>query len=543
MIRRSQAPFGPKLSSVRCLVAVGLLVAMAIGAAPPPAAAAAPSAEFRDGSLIVAFRPGTAAAKRQADVAAAGAEIVRTFRSGAVLLSVPKGRVVAAAKTLRAQGDVRFAEPDYLMTLSASPNDPSFPVQWAYQNTGQTVDGVAGTPGADEKAVAAWSVTTGTRSIVIAEVDSGVDYNHPDLAANIWTNPGGIGGCPAGTHGYNVLNHTCDPMDDETYYGSHGTHVAGILGAVGNNGIGVTGVNWTTTILPVKWVNAAGDGSTSDLLLALDWVLAAQDADVNVRVVNDSAVYRGTASSQALSDEIALLGQHDVLFVTPAGNTAEDNDNPATPRYPCNYDLPNLICVAASDQHDSLPIWANWGATSVDLAAPGENILSTKRNGTYGFMDGSSMASPQVAGTAALILATGNMSATALKARILDNVDPLPSLAGKVLTGGRLNVCKAVPGCTYTLSGTVKAGATGVVGAIVYVFKASDSSYAGNATTTAGGAYTLSLQPGHYKLWVQTNLQGYPDQAYGPDGTFANATSIDLTGGNATVNVVLAPGP
>ena len=173
---------------------------------PPPAPS---QAEFRDGALIVAFPPGDCGRREPGGRGrGCGAETIRTFRSGAVLLAVPpKGQLIAAATTLRAQSNVRFAEPDYLMTLSASPNDPSFPVEWAAQNTGQTVNGITGTAGADEKAVAAWSRTTGTRSVVIAEVDGGIDYNHPDLAANIWTNRG-VNGCAAGTHGYNVLNST-----------------------------------------------------------------------------------------------------------------------------------------------------------------------------------------------------------------------------------------------------------------------------------------------------------------------------------------------
>ena len=188
-------------------------------------------------------------------MAVAGAETVRTFRSGAVLLSVPKGHVVATAETLRARGNVRFAEPDYLMTLAASPNDPSFPVQWAYENTGQTVNGIAGTPGADEKAVAAWSVTTGDAVRRDRRGRLGRRLHPPRPRRQHLDESSGVNGCAAGTHGYNVLNNTCDPMDDDDGpVPSHGTHVAGILGAVGNNGIGVAGVNWTTTILPVKWV-------------------------------------------------------------------------------------------------------------------------------------------------------------------------------------------------------------------------------------------------------------------------------------------------
>jgi subtilisin family serine protease len=276
---------------------------------------------------------------------------------------------------------------------------------------------------------------------VIAEVDSGIDYTHPDLAANIWTNPGGVGGCPAGTHGYNTVASTCDPMDD---FG-HGTHVAGIMGAVGNNGSGITGVEWQASLMPVKFMNSAGFGTNFRLLKALDWVIAAKNAGVNVRVVNDSATWVNVGYSQAVRDELNMLAANNILFVTAAGNSRSNNDT--TPRYPCSYGAPNEICVAATNQRDQLAGFSNYGATTVDLAAPGDNIYSTLPGGTYGYMKGTSMASPMVAATAALVLSVQDMSTSALKSDILNNVDPLSTLAGKVATGGRLDTCKAVPGC------------------------------------------------------------------------------------------------
>lgn len=150
-----------------------------------------------------------------------------------------------------------------------------------------------GDPGADINATAAWDVATDSRSVVVAELDSGVDYHHPDLAANVWTNPGGVGGCPAGTRGYNLVANTCEPLDDFR----HGTQVAGVLGAVGDSGVGVAGAAWRATILPVKWTDSGGHGPTSRLIRALDWALKAKAAGVNVRVVNDSAVFAGTSFS------------------------------------------------------------------------------------------------------------------------------------------------------------------------------------------------------------------------------------------------------
>jgi thermitase len=412
---------------------------------PIVASAAGP---YSDDRVLVGFKRGTSAARQRSIENDAGG--IRALRLGiGVSLIVPRGDVPSVIRRLKRDPAVRYAEPDYVMQASGVPNDPRFGLQWGIQNTGQSVNGAAGTPGADEHVVPAWNVSTGSSSIVIAETDTGVAYTHPDLAANIWSNPGGLGGCPAGTHGFNVVagENACDPMDDDTAYDGHGTHVAGIMGAVGSNGVGVTGVNWTTSIMAVKWLDSNSSGLTSNLIAALQLVLQAKQAGQNVRVVNDSVTFVGTAYSQALSDEIDELGKNDILFVTAAGNTGQNNDDPSTPRYPCDYDRPTEICVAASDQNDKLPSWANYGPATVDLAAPGDNIYSTLRDGSYGYISGSSMAAAEVSGAAALILSTGYRSATALKADILDNVDPIPSLNGLVRTGGRLDVCKAIPAC------------------------------------------------------------------------------------------------
>jgi subtilisin family serine protease len=347
------------------------------------------------------------------------------------------------------------------IALADVPNDPYFPLQWSDSNTGQSIPTqdaeehlgglIAATAGAEERTLQAWRLSTGSRAIVIGEADTGVEHDHPDLEANVWTNPGNVGGCPAGTHGYDVLSHTCEAEDDDTLFDGHGTAVAGILGAVGNNGMGVAGVNWQTTILPVKWLDQQANGSTSGLIEALRWLVAAKRAGVNVRVVNDSQTFPGTSFSRPLEEEIEELGANNILFVTAAGNSGDNNDAPTVGRYPCRYDLPNEICVTATDDRDQLPSWVNYGPHTVDLAAPGVSIFSTLREDAYGYLSGGSMAAAQVAGAAGLILSVDNsLSATELKADILSNVDQLPSLAGKVVTGGRLDICKALPGCEAT---------------------------------------------------------------------------------------------
>jgi subtilisin family serine protease len=429
---------------------------------------------YRDGVVLLGFRPGVSQIREQAITRAvsghgatpigpnvATAQVAGRLLGSPMRLRVPAGDVPATVRRLRGYSAVAYAEPDYLMVADATPNDPSFPLQWADSNTGQAIPTQGssetlgppanGTAGDDDGAAKAWNVSTGSASIVIGETDTGVDYEHPDLAANVWTNPGGIGGCPAGAHGYNVYSKNCAPMDDDKVYGGHGSHVAGIMGAVGNNGVGVAGMNWHTSILPVKWLSSEAWGETSGLIEALQWVVRAKQEGVNVRVVNDSATFPGTAYSEALSNEIDTLGANNVLFVTAAGNTGQNNDELAVRRYPCGYDRPTEICVTASDNNNQLPSWANYGPHTVDLAAPGVSIYSTLREGKYGYLSGGSMASPQVAGAAALLLSVEpTLSPQQLKSRILSTVTPVPALTGKVISGGILNVCKAMPGCEPT---------------------------------------------------------------------------------------------
>ena len=467
-VANMRAPLGRL--GVAAVVTVAVVIGTPQAGAPQAGAAgmlAQPQAAYRPGVVLVGFQPATTAVQRRTLLGRAGIQSLRPLTTGVgstsaaralgrrightFIATVAAGREASAIRALRGhRGLVRFAELDYAMHASGLqkvPNDLSFPVQWGSSNLGQSVNGIRGIRGADDKAAAAWTVTTGRRSIVIGEVDTGVDYLHPDLAANVWTNPGGVGGCPAGTHGYNVVAASCDPADDDTTYGGHGTHVAGIMGAIGNNGIGVAGMNWSTTILPVKWLDANAGGDTDQLVSALDWLVKAKQAGVNIRVINDSATFVGTPYSQALADEIDLLGANDILFVTAAGNTSQDNDNPAFRRYPCGYDRSTEICVTATDQNDRLASFANWGVHTVDLGAPGTNIYSTLRGGTYGYIDGGSMAAAQVSGAAALILSKARLSVTALRSDILAHVDRLRSLRGRVRTGGRLDVCRAISAC------------------------------------------------------------------------------------------------
>jgi subtilisin family serine protease len=351
---------------------------------------------------------------------------------------------------LSARSDVEYVEPNYIVHTMATPNDDYFNQLWGLQNTGQAILGVRGIGGADISATSAWDVSTGSKANVVAVIDTGIDYTHSDLAANVWTAPTAfnvtIGGvkinCAAGSHGFNAITHTCDPQDDE----GHGTHVSGTIGAVGNNSKGVVGVNWNASIMGVKFLDASGSGYASDAIEAIEFVIQTKaffGEAANVRVLSNS--WGGAGFDQSLLDEIKRANSADMLFVAAAGNSGSNNDNIAF--YPSNYDAFNVVAVAATDNTDSLAYFSNYGSTTVDLGAPDVSILSTYP-GEYAYANGTSMATPHVSGAAILILSKCTLNTTELKANILNNVDPISSLAGKTVTGGRLNINKAIRACS-----------------------------------------------------------------------------------------------
>ncbi|MCU0544335.1 MAG: S8 family serine peptidase [Oscillatoriaceae cyanobacterium Prado104] len=328
---------------------------------------------------------------------------------------------------------VEAVELNYQLSIQDIPNDREFEELWALNNTGQT----GGTAGADIGATQAWNVQKGSKNVVVAVIDSGVDYNHRDLAANIWKNPGetagdGIdndgNGYKDDWRGYDFVNKDSNPMDDN----SHGTHIAGIIGAVGNNNIGVVGVSQNVSLMPLKVMGAGGIGSSNDIVKAINY--ATQNG---AKVINAS--FAGGPFLQVMKDAIADANKKGVLFVAAAGNDGKNNDT--KPQYPANYDLPNIISVAATNDRDRLASFSNYGQNSVDLAAPGENILSTTPGDRYDFKIGTSMAAPYVTGAAALLLAENpNLSAAQIKDTLMKDADKLTSLNGKTVSGGRLNI-------------------------------------------------------------------------------------------------------
>ena len=369
----------------------------------------------------------------------------RTERLGTgVQLVVAPGVSPAAMRAWAAGIDgVAGIEPDFAIRPTAVPDDPSFTDQWGLRNTGQS----GGSRGGDIAAVAAWDVTTGSRSVVVAVIDSGFDYTHPDLAANAWRNPGEVpgdgldndgNGFVDDVHGWDFANDDADPMDDD----GHGTHVAGTIGAVGDNGVGVTGVSWQVSIMGLKFLDAEGSGSISDAIAAISYATRMRrEFGVNVVATNNS--WGGADRSLALRAAIAEGGAAGILFVTAAGNDGVNGDRRAN--YPANEDLDAVIAVTATNRSNRLPAFATYGPVHVDLAAPGAAIRSTVPGGGYATFSGTSMAAPHVTGTIAL-LATANpaASATAIRGAILSTTRPLAALTGKTVTGGLLDAAAAV---------------------------------------------------------------------------------------------------
>lgn len=389
------------------------------------------------------------------------AEVKSIGRGGWAQIVTPG--VVTEAAALAAMRDlplVKSIEPDRVYRPDRVPNDPRFGEQWTYDNTGQFIAGSGfGTIGADIRASLAWDTTIGSQSVVIAVIDTGVDINHPDLRANIYTNPGEIpgnaidddgNGFVDDVHGWDFGELDNDPSDEQ----GHGTHVAGTIGAVGDNGIGVTGVAWNVSILPLKIADRFGALQLSAIVGAHDYSTMMRQRGVNVAASNNS--YGGFAPAfyadaptgfDAEKDAIQRYIDSGGTFVVAAGNSAFDNDNPDATFFPASYKLPGIITVAATDNNDNLADFSNYGAESVDLGAPGVDILSTVpvSLGSYAYFSGTSMASPTVAGAVAILKAVKpSASAVELRNALINSADPLPSLQGKTVSGGRLNLAEAI---------------------------------------------------------------------------------------------------
>jgi subtilisin family serine protease/subtilase family serine protease len=455
--------------------------------------------------------------------------VVRIGRSPLYRVRSRSMTATALMAAIKGQGDVLYVEPNYVVRALGEPIDPLFPQLWGLKNTGQSVNG--GAPGevdADIDATDAWDITTGSTAHVVAVIDSGIDYNHPDLAANIWSAPAPftvtVGGhtitCAAGTHGYNAIEHTCDPMDDH----NHGTHVSGTIGAAGNEWNGVAGINWTASLMGLKFLDAEGSGTVADAIAAIEFAIQAKQAFptlANVRVLSNS--WGSGEFSQALVDAIEESNEHEMLFVAAAGNFGLPND--IFPMYPASYQAANVVSVAATTNTDSRAFFSNYGRNTVHLGAPGADILSTTRNGLYAFMNGTSMAAPHVSGAAALVLSRCALDTAQLKESIVGSVDAIASLSSQTISGGRLNVNSALHSCLgppSTPSGlTAVAGDTQVK--LSWASALGATRYRVKRSLTAGGPYAVvadNLKGAQYTDTNVVNLTTY----------FYVVSSANLTG-------------
>lgn len=431
-----------------------------------------------------------------------GAAIVRQ-------VDVPRGvSLEKAVAEYKSDPDVLYAERDFRVQTAAVPGDSYFGYSWGLHNTGQW----GGTVDADIDAPEAWDLATGTTRTTVAVIDSGIDYTHPDLYRNVWINQGeipsavrsllvdvdgdeqitfrdlnnplnqgpgkitdvsgngvidgrdllaayrtdGSGGWADGTSsdgdsyvddliGWNFVTNTNDPYDDH----GHGTHVAGTIGASSNNEIGVAGVASDALMMGLKFMDASGGGYISAALGALNYALAKGS-----QLSNNS--WGGGGYSQAFYDVLNRARAQGHIFVAAAGNGGADSvgdNNDVAPSYPASYNLDNVVSVAATDNYDQLASFSNYGATSVDIAAPGVKILSTQPGG-YAYSSGTSMAAPHVAGVIALAQGQNpGASYSHVISRVLNNADKLSHLTGKVATGARLNAFRALSGGTADTSG------------------------------------------------------------------------------------------
>ncbi len=409
--------------------------------------------------LLIKFDSPAEASRSVAKLTGLGSSVIEGFGElGWQRIKLPAGLAVddAIARYQKLDG-VSAVQPNYYYRLLAIPNDPDFGLAGMY---GLTKIG----------APAAWDFSTGSANVVVANIDTGIRYTHQDLAANIWTNPGEVNGNSIDDdnngfvddfYGWDFRYNDSDPVDQN----GHGTHTSGTIGAVGNNMLGVVGVNWNVRLMAIKIYSPTGTDTTSAMLInAYRYVLLMKNAGVNIRVTNNS--YGGCLEAcgfdQATKDAIDALGDAGILNVFAAGNLGTNND--VAPHYPSNYTSPSILAVGGSNSTDARAF--SYGLVSVDLAAPGVGIRSTtaSSDSSYGNSSGTSMATPHVAGAAALLSAYNpSLSPASLKATLMNTVDVLPAFVGFNRTGGRLNVGNALQNqtvCTFNLSNSAVTATT-----------------------------------------------------------------------------------
>ena len=408
--------------------------------------------EHVPGQLIVKFKDGFDATQSYLLLSSMGARSLHTFKSnGAQLVEFveePTEEVLASmASTLLGHRAVDYVEANTILhAYDLIPNDPKFGELYGLKNSGAN----NGVQGADIHATEAWEKTTGSRQVLVGIIDTGADYNHPDIKPNYWHNPGEMGvdsngkdkssngidddhnGFVDDWRGWNFVTDSNDPMDDN----EHGTHVAGTIGAHGNDNVGVVGVNWDVSMVALKFLDSSGSGSLADATRAIEYATS-----LGVTLTSNS--WGGGGFSETMKAAIDGANKKGILFIAAAGNDGVDNDESA--HYPASYDLQNIISVAATDNRDQLASFSCFGQNTVHLGAPGVGILSSVPSGGFAKLSGTSMATPHVSGAAALIKAAyPHATGAEIKARLINTVDTVPALEGKTISGGRLNIANAL---------------------------------------------------------------------------------------------------
>lgn len=408
------------------------------------------------GELIVKFKTGVNAQSffQNKSITALGLapkRVIHLSYGNLSVVSINNEKMFAQTlQSLKKNAAIEYAEPNFIYSIAVMPkgqhhqfssdipDDALFDQQWGLHNTGSNdPQGKAGVAGADINALKAWDIAKGSPSIKIAVIDTGVDYNHPDLKENIWVNEKEANGKPGvdddndgfidDIHGYDFANNTGDPIDQN----GHGTHCAGTIGAIHNNKLGISGVMSEVTIVPLKFLGADGTGSLENAVKAIDYATA-----MNVDIISNS--WGGGDYSQTLFDAIKRASDKGIIFTAAAGNSSTNNDE--APSYPASYKIPNIVSVAALTSQNELADYSSYGKSSVHIAAPGNSILSTYKDGGYETLSGTSMATPYVSGVLGLLLSKeGRIDHDIMKERLLATSAPVKALADKTKAGSRID--------------------------------------------------------------------------------------------------------
>jgi thermitase len=401
---------------------VGALVALCVVAGTAQAATAVP------GRLLVGFKPH---AETQRQVEAAGGRLTKRLAHirGGVVRARSRVKLAVLERRLRASGAVRYVEPDFYLQASKTPDDPLFANEYSLASSGPGYVNVQ----------SAWDSRTNCSKVAI--LDTGIQYNHPDISANLWHNPHEIqsngkdddkNGWVDDYYGVNLVKGKASGVDDD----GHGTHVSGIVAGRGNNANGISGLCWSGSLMAVKFMDENGRGSTSDAIDGIDYAI-----HEGARIVNCS--FGSSKKSSALNDEVNYAKSKNTLLVVAAGNNGQNIDS--KPIYPASFTQGNILTVAATTASGALASFSNYGKKAVDLGAPGSNIFSTYLGSTYKTLSGTSMAAPLVSATAAMLRAKdSNLTYTQIKDALRDHTQPLASLSGKTVSGGLLSVATAL---------------------------------------------------------------------------------------------------